>query len=722
MLDNNYQNKIQNQQFGTLSQQQAQTSPGQPPMQAVNPELLKENIQDSYVANRLSEDADNPKAKAIQGLVALPAWYGIAAGMDKFAAKSRGDYQDTVHAKIGNFGDRISNSSFFQSKSMKWLNKTINNSKNKINNYILQKTRLTRGLQYAESKPELGMVRAQAEGMIGILAQDYTTVTENFFRESTVPSTLRMYGASDADIARFETAFSNAATPDAKKLEMQKAEFECLKKYSKAPRRPGVLTEAQFLSKSPAEKANILNDMKAFEIGHKNYAKYKIIKDAPHEHLPEILEASLDSNKNMYSSAYEAKSGWLNKLKHKFVNRNVYFSEFANKMAASLGKKANEPVWKAVLQRKGLDTKLAKTKLGRLMSLNSNLILEGATNRVAGGKLAALFQAVYLAEVIYKSAKQEGGISEKAKSFAERFAEMIAFFTCIPIALKLMHKAGGLQYLGMSADEIKNYRNALKLHQENAINARFADKAAWKTSRDGLLERLKLKGPDKVKNPIYRLLKKAGRIITVGLEQIRPYQKEASVRKTVWEKITDMFKSPKHFKFGLKQMAGYPMRIILGMMVILPFLSKLVVKGTHMIVGKPKHSLLDEDKEAEMAEQQAKQQQTQLPPQLQNPQTTAPQQTQAQTTVNTQPSQSPTNLLNPYKNPQQNTVNNTTTNTVNNTVNNNTSVNPPEPVRTYIPSQVSVINPNSEDTSAVNAAMMRAASAEQQALETLKMN
>ena len=53
MLDNNVNNKQQLLQFRALSPQQAAQQ--QVAMQAVNPELLKENVQDSYVANRIGE-------------------------------------------------------------------------------------------------------------------------------------------------------------------------------------------------------------------------------------------------------------------------------------------------------------------------------------------------------------------------------------------------------------------------------------------------------------------------------------------------------------------------------------------------------------------------------------------------------------------------------------------------------------------------------------------
>ena len=118
------------------------------------------------------------------------------------------------------------------------------------------------------------------------------------------------------------------------------------------------------------------------------------------------------------------------------------------------------------------------------------MITEGATNRVAGGKLVAIMQAGYLADVIYKTAKTEGGGGEKFKSFMERFTEMIAFFVCMPFALKLMHHIGGLQYIGMDQKAVEAYRAALKLHNEKSMAGLFKNQAAWKVSKDNLLNLL----------------------------------------------------------------------------------------------------------------------------------------------------------------------------------------------------------------------------------------
>ena len=118
MLDNNYLNNQQIPQFQAANSQTQAPQQGQQhvTMQAVNPELLKQNVQDSYVANRLTENSDDPKAMLYTGALAVPTWFAISKGMDYYAKKSRGDFEDTVHHKIGQFGDditsRVKNSSF----------------------------------------------------------------------------------------------------------------------------------------------------------------------------------------------------------------------------------------------------------------------------------------------------------------------------------------------------------------------------------------------------------------------------------------------------------------------------------------------------------------------------------------------------------------------------------------------------------------------------------
>lgn len=729
MLENN----VNNQQIPQFKAMNPQVSAGQQvPMQSVNPELLKQNVQDSYVSNRVTETTDDPKGMIYTGLLTIPSWFAIAKGMDKFAEKTRGDYDKTIYHKIGQFGDdlttRVKDSSFGKSSFAQSLNNGYKNAKSFIRKNIIDKFRITRAMAYTPSKPENPMVLTQADGMLGFFGGDFPQVVENFIKPSAAADDLARYGASAADIQKVKSLLEKATTKEAKELILQKAEFECIAKYTKGtPLNASALNTAidDFGKLNIKDRIAKLKDMKAFEFGAKDFKDFELIKENIHSNPAKIIEMSANANPRMFSRAYTQKKGILNWLQYKFLNRDVYSSEFTNKMAASIGNMdlSQRPEYAQALQKAGVLNKLPKSALGRFLNKYTNVILEGATNRVAGGKLVALMQAAYFADVLYKSMKADG-MSEKMKSFAERFTEMVAFFVAMPMAIKLMHSVGGLQYAGMTKQQVEAYRAHLNAHNLKAMSGKFADKAEWKASKKALQKELNAG----VKNPFIKLCKRIGRTVTVGLEQIRPYDKAdigvvkdgvKTYRKGIMEKLKDLVRHP---KFGIKQMAGYPIRIVLGMMIILPFLSKLAVKGSHLIFGKPKNSLLDEDKEKPQNNNLPNPQETQLPPQLQQPpvsQQPVQQTTTTQTVTSSQQSQNPTNLLNKYRNNNISTTTTTTTSTQNVAQN----ATPPEPVRTYIPSPVGVQLVNQqEDTSTVAQAMQRADEAEKIALQTLKMN
>lgn len=727
MLDNDVNQKQKIPQFQSMSQAQSLSAQQQQAMQAGNPELLKQNIEDSYVANRVSESADDPKGMLYTAGIAVPTWFAISQGMDYFAKKSRGNYEGTVQYKIGQFGDKISNtvtdSGLAKSDFGQGIANGFKSFKNFVKTKIIDKSKILSSFAYTPSKPELDMVIGQYEGMRGMQLFDYPQHGEQFVKPLKHVEDLDCYGAKEADINKFKDLINRATTPEAKAKILQEAEVETILRNSRRNLSASQINSelASFKALKPEQKIAKLKDMKAFEWGYNSFKEMEDIVKHAQNNMPKILQATNDANPRMFARIYGSMHSTTGKMVNKILGREVYASETANKLAAALGNvdlKEN-PELANVLQRTGLDKKIPKTLFGKAFTKYSHMVLEGATNRVAGGKLVAIMQAGYLADVLYKTAKADGGFSEKAKTFAERFTEMLAFFICMPFALKLMHHIGGLQYIGMDKEAVKKYREAYEIHKAKSYGAQFKDKAAWKASRDNL-KQMRNAG---IKNPFTKLLKRVGRIVTVGLEQITPYYEKPFARDGVMSKIKDLFKHP---KFGMKQMAGYPMRIILGMMILLPMFNKIAVKSSHLLFGKPKHSVLDEGKEEEKTKQQSQNQP--IPPQqLQQPnkQVNQTQQTQTvtQQTVSPNGVNGQSNLLNKYKNGQNQTVNSTTTTTtITTTTNNSGDKKQTEPVRTYIPSPMGVQLQANEDLSAADAAMHRADNAEKQALQALKMN
>lgn len=701
MLDNNVNSK--NQIPYQAIQPGAQEQPV--PMQAgipANPELLQENIQDTYVANRVADTTDDPKAMMGTAALMVPTWFALTQAMDKFAKHSRGDYEGTIQHKIAEFGDKVADSSFAKSSFMTSLGEKVKSFNNFVKTKIIDRSRITRALFNTPSLPENGMAVANYKGMIAMQLFDYPQHGEAFVKPLKHPSNLDIYGATADEIRTVESQWKNATTVEAKAKILQEAEFKTIMKYTREPAEAARLAQG-FAAADATKKASILKDLKAFNWGFNDFAHMERLSKKTHENIPEIFEATHKANRKMMARIWGSNSGFWGKLSTKIFGREVYATETLNKMFAELGNidltKPENAKWKDVLTRTGYIDKLPKSAFARSLNKYTHLITEGLTNRVAGGKAVALIQSWFIAEALYKAFKAEGGIGEKGKTFAERITELVAMLACIPLALKLMHSVGGLQYAGMTKEQVAQYREHLKAFNEKAMRGGFASKAEWKAGKKELLKELNAG----VKNPFVKLAKRIGRIVTVGLEQIRPYDKKdigdiakdgtKTYRKGIMSKIRDLFR---HGKFGLKQMAGYPMRIGIGMMLIMPFLTKIAVKGSHLIFGKPKHSLLDEEKERELAEKQAEQLKTQVPPQLLN------------------------QSVQPAEKENANILNNKQ-NEVSNIKVNNVVSKPNEPVRTYVPSPVGVQITGQEDLTAAEAAMRRADSSEQQALQTLKM-
>lgn len=269
---------------------------------------------------------------------------------------------------------------------------------------------------------------------------------------------------------------------------------------------------------------------------------------------------------------------------HKLLNRDIHFAEFSNKI-------------KSIVDPKGATT------IGRNLSKYSLRMLEGLTNGTAGGKFAMFMGAYFIADAIKKTINAPNKKGEKRKVFAENMISNVGMYLTMPASIVLMHKFGGLQYLGMGKGEkltenLAKYRDELvKLNA--AVDADTIDKATHKAKvkelKDIRFSALRFQPGDSfgqkalkvVKNIIYRPIMKAFDIATVGLERIKPFTKDSNA----------FMKFIKEAGYKLKGGAGYPMRFGLFMFAIAPFFTKILAKGSHLFFGRPEKSILDEGKE-----------------------------------------------------------------------------------------------------------------------------
>ncbi len=370
------------------------------------------------------------------------------------------------------------------------------------------------------------------------------------------------------------------------------------------------------------------------------------------------LENAVKKNPDLKISIWRSK-GALGKVKNHFFGRTATVSEYLNKYKATLG----------------LGN---KTKLGRFLPKAMGWLAEGCTNRFAGGKLGVFMQAYIFGDMLVNTFKAPKG--EKLKTLAERFVNDFSYFLALPLGMFAMHKIGGFKFAGLDKKGAAAYEKAL--NKLNAKNARkgFASKKAY---QQAVKEHNKKLGAKNIKNPITKLLHKVGKFINMGNQRIKPY-KSASKWNLNWLRA-----------FKNANVLGVPLRIIIPMAMVSPFVAKWATKAVHAVFGKPTHSVLDDEpEEAQDPQQNVPFQGTQNQP-VQPSQ--SPQQTSTTKTAQTKPANpndyEDTNLIK-----QRINGDNKSEQTEGNQDENIASGGP---VRTYIPSPEGVVIQPKDDKSEV---------------------
>jgi len=654
-----------------------------PSMQGTTMQGMPQNVGDTQLGNRVknsSEMAQSPYTLP----VATATWYAISQGMDKFGKKCDGAYDESILGKItgkaDKLSDKVTGSKLFKSSFGQWIGQKYTSFKSYIDRISSNpKNRLLYTLRNSKTNPECKLVKVPAAGLDGFLEADTKQVFEEFLKPAKDAVQLKQYGVSKDVIDNI------AKLPKADKL--LKIQEEELKYFG--------AKASDIAGKSADDIAKMLKELKITKgLGFDSAAHFEKVmsEDYALKHMDEIGKILRKGDPKLRISIWK-KDGALGKVFGHFFGRDVGVSELANKFTLS--------------SKTG-----AKTKFGKFIGKSFGYLTEGCTNRFAGGKLAVFMQAFIFADMLIHTFKAPKG--EKGKTFAERFINDFTYFLALPLGIWAMHKAGGLQYLGMSADQIKSYRQNLKLFNQNVSTY---GKKMYKL-RSKALDKQLMAG---VKNPFLRLLKRGARILTVAIEQKKTYVSKAGANLNFLRKS----------KFWGKNALGYVIRFAIPMMMISPFVAKLTTKVSHAIFGRPTNSVLDEDKDPDEVTDKTKEAAVTQPENTtQKTENKVAENQQTFQHKNPNDYESDTNLIKMFSNGQKaaqtnsnTTTSSTTSTTTTNTVTEKTENDPNkemEPVRTYIPSPIGIIQ-QGPDTSAADSAMAEADLAEKRVQEILAM-
>ena len=665
MSGNNINPNTQYPQFLALSQAQLaaqQNSQQQVAMQAVNPELLNQTVQDSYVSNRVKASQDTNPLVTLG--VGSALWYGIAQGMDKFNPKCEGEYSKTILGKVGGWGDR------FTKKT--WVGKKLDQFAGWVSrgfDRLAGKSKIAYSLRHHSTSPEWSFAKTPGAGLHGFLAADTEQIFDEFMKPFSNPQKFEQLGVSQEAIDTLKNSIKGKTKAEAA-LILRREELKLL------GAKPEVISKLE-AKKGIEGLTKLAENLKVRKLGFDNMAHYTRLKGKFLDNPDEIMKVLERGSKNNIKVSIW-RSG--NKVKDHLIGRTCSLSEYLNKYKATLGK-GNE------------------TRLGKFMAKAFGYLTEGCTNRFAGGKLAVAFQAFIFADMLIHTWKAPKG--EKGKTLAERFVNDFTYFIAMAAGIMGMHKIGGFKYAGIDKAGVTRYREALKLFNEKVKAKGFASKAEYKTAKKALKDML---GTKNIKNPITKLLQKIGSFLNIGNERILSYRSTSKNNLNFLRKLAN------------GNIIGVPMRILIPMMIISPFLAKWATKGAHAIFGKPSKSVLDEDKEDEnlKAQQVRAAQQIQPPPQLQGniqQQTNPAMQGSSILLDKHKTGQFPPNVFSKPGEPVRTYIPSPHSN-----------IKSSDPARNYVPSPMGVRLANNEDLSKADAALQRADAIEKQVYETLKMN
>ena len=626
-------------------------------MQGVDPNTVKQSVDqtvnNNYVANRMKASSDsNPLAVA--GLTGV-TWYGIAQAMDKVNEKYSGEWATSLPGKIAKWGDDVS--------SKNWLGRKIDRGLRRIEVQLYKwskKSKFLYSLMNHSTRPENQFARVPGLGMPGFHGTDVGQVFDEFMEPiAGKPKTilgfptggiknlfqkLENYNIPQSEIdALFDSVkgkspLEQAVALQAKELEILGAKPEVIQKF-----KDGKISLENMQKHAEGLKR------RHFKLSRKEYAALKgKALDNPAE-----FEAMFDrmarnpKTKDWKVSIWRSKG---NSIFHKLANKlgDNAFGRFFEKLGNYWVKGVNHLFGRSVRMSevsnkyKVVYGKGAKSKLGKALNKALAWIIEGGTNRFAGGKLAVLMQAAIFGDMFYQTIKAPK--NEKIKTLMERGVNDFSYFIALTLGIMGMHKIGGFKYAGMSVKEREAYRAALKIHNDKVVAKAFATKADHKASAKALKDMLNAKG---IKNPITKLFHKIGKFLNIGNERVLAYRSTSKWNMNWFRRLAN------------GNIIGVPMRIIIPMMIVTPFIAKAATTLCHKIFGRPTHSVLDEEQEEQ-------------PDQTQQPNTQNPQQ------PGVAPNQNPSMGSNPQpKDPQTYADSNLIKQTLNGTK---------KPVRTYIPS------------------------------------
>lgn len=492
-------------------------------------------------------------------IASLFTWFGCGFLLDKYTAACGGEYDKSLLKKVTNFGDRLENSSFVQSKPVQkvlgWFKKGGEKSGSLIN-----KNSVLRAIWKTPTMPELELVKSEMIPQRQRIMHDFSLITKELCLEN-------------------EKGFAklNRLALDKKERELLKSLGDIVNSEEKA----SSYIQLKRLGLKESEIKNIISTadggvartkseiLKAF--GNKDAAWLKSIHGdtiGKAEIINEVQDACKKVGNKVRISMGEYKPfgfdiGILTTPTKRIIGcDNIFNRSFS-------------------LTKDG-----AKTATGRFMSRFMQMVHRGLT--FGGGKLGVLlFIAPAFVETAINVHKAEP--NQKVGTGVSNLVNHISWVFTFPFALQIMHHLCGAKYAGMKEDDIQAIRNRVKeINENNKLNgtekAVFHNYKEWAAERESVNKFIKNKSKVEGQKWYTKAIRKFAGWLTPDLGKVDAY----NTGNIITTKFSQMRNLPRN-------LFGVPARLLLFGVLTMGVLDTILNKCIKLIFGESYDSMKEEE-------------------------------------------------------------------------------------------------------------------------------
>ena len=494
-------------------------------------------------------------------IASVLTWFGCGFLLDKYTSACGGEYENSLLKKVTNFGDKIENSKFIQSKPMQSAIGLFKKGGEKGQN-ILKKNSVIRAIWNTPTMPEWPMVKSEMIPQRQRVVHDFNHIVN-------------------------ELKLTSEGFAKLHKLALDNEEKDRLKSVFKVSK----------LTEIPEEKASSYIQLK--RLGKSDTEIMKIISQAD--------GGVADTKKAILKAFGDKDVEWLKKIHEDTIGKPAIINEVqeatkkvGGKVKISLGDFRPYGInlgflttpTKRVLGCDNVHNRLfsldpnlktggAKTATGRFMSRFMQMVHRGLT--FGGGKLGVLlFIAPAFVETAINVHKAEP--DQKVGTGVSNLVNHISWVFTFPFALQIMHHICGAKYAGMKEDDVQKIRQRVSQFNKDNKNG------VYKTYKDWNEERIKvndfIKEHSKVDGQKWytKCIRKLAGWLTPDLGKVDAY----NTGNWFTTKLSQMRNLPRNI-------AGVPLRFAIFLLLTMGVLDTALNKGIKAIFGDSYDSMKEEE-------------------------------------------------------------------------------------------------------------------------------